>query len=77
MDTFGWLDVARIGEELADAHPDVDPLTVRFVDLRRLVEALPNFRIDQGDRTEPNERILEEIQRHWNQEHRDPKADDE
>jgi len=77
MHTFGWLDVTRIGEELADAHPQTDPLTVRFVDLRRLVEALPGFVIHPGDRTEPNERILEEIQRHWNQEYRDLQTEDE
>lgn len=76
MDTFGWLDVARIGEELADAHPQTDPLTVRFVDLRLLVEALSGFRIEPGDRAEPTERILEEIQRHWNQEYRELQDDD-
>ena len=27
---FHWLDVQRIGEELAEAHPEADPLTVTF-----------------------------------------------
>jgi FeS assembly protein IscX len=76
MDTFGWLDVARIGEELAEAHAGVDPLKVGFVELRRLVEALPAFKVLPGERAEPNERILEEIQRHWNEEYRDVQGDD-
>lgn len=61
--TFGWLEVDRIGEELADAHPDIDPLTVRFTDLRRLVEALPGFQAEPGHPV--NERILETIQLRW------------
>jgi len=77
MDTFGWLDVARIGEDLADAHPDTDPMTIGFIDLRRLVESLPGFRLEPGERTEPNERILEEIQRHWCRECRDLKGEDD
>ena len=76
MDTFGWLDVARIGEELADIHPTIDPLKVGFVDLRRLVEALPVFKVHPGDRAEPNEKILEQIQKHWNDEYRDLQDDD-
>ncbi|HMN42896.1 MAG TPA: Fe-S cluster assembly protein IscX [Phycisphaerales bacterium] len=62
--TFGWLDVDRIAEELADAHPGLNPLTVKFIDLRRMVEALPDF---HGDPAHPvNERILEAIQMSWN-----------
>lgn len=62
--TFGWLDVDRIAEELADAHRGVDPLKVKFVDLRRMVEALPNFHEEPGHPV--NERILEAIQMSWN-----------
>jgi FeS assembly protein IscX len=76
MDTFGWLDVTRIGEELAEAHPGVDPLKVGFVDLRRLAQALPGFKVSPGERAEPTERILEEIQRHWNEEYRDVQQDE-
>lgn len=61
--TFHWLDVQRIAEELADSHPDLDPLAVRFVALRALVEALPGFKAEPGHPV--NERILEEVQRHW------------
>lgn len=64
--TFGWLEVDRIAESLADAHPDKDPLAVRFTDLRRLVEALPGFREEPGHPV--NERILEVIQMKWREE---------
>lgn len=63
---YHWLDVQRIAEELSDAHPGVDPFTVRFVELRRLVEALPGFRERPGHPV--NERILETIQQLWHDE---------
>jgi len=62
-DTFHWLDVDLIGEELARAHPEISPLRVGFVELRRLVQELPGFREQPGHPV--NERILEEIQRYW------------
>lgn len=71
---FGWLDVHRIGEELADAHPKLDPLAIRFTDLRTLVEALPNFKEEPGHPV--NERILETIQKYWHEE-REGLASDE
>ncbi len=61
--SFGWLEVDRIAEALADAHPGVDPLTIRFTDLRRMVETLPGFREEPGHPV--NERILEVIQMSW------------
>lgn len=62
--TYGWLDVTRIAEELADRHPDVSPLSVKFVDLRRMVTELPGFVEEPGHPV--NEKILETIQMHWN-----------
>ena len=61
--TFGWTEVGRIAEGLAEKHPGVDPLTVRFVSLRAMVVGLPGFREEPGHPV--NERILEEIQQHW------------
>ena len=61
--TFHWLDVTRIGEELAEHHPEVDPLTISFPRLKALVEALPGFAERPGH--PPNERILEAIQQAW------------
>jgi FeS assembly protein IscX len=61
--TFGWLEVRRIGEALADAHPEVDPVAVSFPALRSMVEALPGFAAEPGHPC--NERILEAIQQAW------------
>lgn len=74
-DTFHWLDVDRIGEELADEHPDRDPLTVSFPDLKRLVQELEGFEEQHGHPA--NERILEAIQAAWLQERGDMARDEE
>lgn len=65
-DSFHWLDVERIAEELAVQHPEIDPLTVSFTRLRDLVAALPGFRAQAGHPA--NERILETIQALWHEE---------
>ena len=65
-DSFHWLDVQRIAEELADAHPDAQPYEVNFVELRHLIESLDGFTAQAGHPV--NERILEEIQRLWHEE---------
>ena len=57
-----WTDVFDIGFELAEAHPDLDPLTVKFTHLHRLVTALPGF---EDDPKRSNEKILEAIQMAW------------
>lgn len=72
---MGWLDVDRIGEALFEAHPKVDPLTLRFVELRRLVEALPGFTPDPKHPV--NEKILETIQMAWHEEREDVAGDED
>ena len=57
-----WTDVNDIAIELADAHPEVDPLTVRFTDLREWVMALPEF---DDDPERCGEKLLEAIQMAW------------
>jgi FeS assembly protein IscX len=57
-----WTDVLDIAIELLEAHPDVDPLTINFVDLRAWVLALDGFD-DDPDRC--GEKILEAIQAAW------------
>ncbi len=57
-----WTDVYEIAIELVDSKPDVDPLTVSFVQLRDWIIALPDFE-DDPDRC--GEKILEAIQAAW------------
>jgi FeS assembly protein IscX len=57
-----WTDSLDIGIALTEAHPDVDPLTVRFTDLMAWVMALDGFD-DAPERC--GEKILEAIQQAW------------
>lgn len=57
-----WVDVQEIAIQLAEAHPEVNPLTMNFVKLRDLVMALPDFD-DIPDRG--GEKVLERIQGLW------------
>ena len=68
MDTYGWTDVEEIGFRLAEAHPDTDPLSVRFTDLHKWVLELPGF---TGDPQKSGEKILEAIQMAWLDERED------
>ena len=57
-----WTDVYDIAIELAETHENVDPLTVRFTDLKKWVEELDGFD-DEPERC--GEKILEAIQQAW------------
>jgi FeS assembly protein IscX len=57
-----WTDTQEIAVALADAHPQVDPKTVRFTDLYEWVKALPGF---DDDPKRCGEKILEAIQLAW------------
>lgn len=57
-----WTDVQDIAIALADTHPDVDPKTVRFVDLHNYVVDLPGF---NDDHQRGGEKVLEAIQAAW------------
>jgi FeS assembly protein IscX len=57
-----WIDTREIAIALAEAHPDVDPARVNFVDLRNWVIALPGF---ADDPNRSGEKILEAIQATW------------
>ena len=65
-----WTDAEDIALALMDAHPDVDPLTVRFTDLHKWVCELPGF---AGDPQASNEAKLEAVQMAWNEEFLDRK----
>ncbi|MEJ6591249.1 MAG: Fe-S cluster assembly protein IscX [SAR86 cluster bacterium] len=60
-----WTDVNDIAIELYEAHPEVDPLSIRFTDLHRWVMELADFD-DEPDRS--GEKILEAIQAAWMEE---------
>jgi len=60
--TLKWTDSQEIAIALSDAHPDVDPRTVRFTDLYQWVLDLEGF---ADDPAHCGERILEAIQMAW------------
>jgi FeS assembly protein IscX len=57
-----WIDTREIAIALADAHPEIDPGRVNFVDLRSWVLALDGF---DDDPMRSGEKILEAIQAAW------------
>ena len=57
-----WTDTLDIVFELDEAHPDIDPLTLNFVDLRKWVMGLDEF---DDDPDHCGEKILEAIQMTW------------
>lgn len=65
-----WDEAEDLAIELADANGDLDPLTVRFTDLHRMVVALDEFDDDPKASTEGK---LEAIQMAWLEEFRDRK----
>jgi FeS assembly protein IscX len=57
-----WTDTLDIAIALTEAHPEVDPKSVRFTDLLKWVMALPGF---DDDPKRCGEKILEAIQMAW------------
>ena len=57
-----WTDSLEIAIALSEAHPAVDPLTVRFTDLFKWVQELDDF---DDDPERCGEKILEAIQMAW------------
>ena len=60
-----WVDSLDIAIVLDEAHPEVDPKFVNFVDLRQWVLELDEF---DDDPEHSGERILEAIQLAWMEE---------
>jgi FeS assembly protein IscX len=63
-----WTDSAELGMALQAKFPSVDPLTVRFTDLRQRVLDLSEFK---DDPKASNEAKLEAIQMAWYEEWKD------
>jgi FeS assembly protein IscX len=57
-----WTDSLDIAIELDEKYPDVDPLRVNFVDLRKWVLELDEF---DDEPEHSGEKILEAIQMAW------------
>jgi len=57
-----WTDTLDIAIALDEHHPDIDPATVRFTDLRAWILLLPGF---DDDPARCGERILEAVQAAW------------
>jgi FeS assembly protein IscX len=60
-----WTDTNDIAIDLDEAHPDIDPMSIRFTELMGWVMALDGF---DDDPNHCGERILEAIQMAWMEE---------
>ena len=69
--TFDWDSLDDIAIGLTDKFPDLDPLTVRFTDLRAWVLGLDGFNDDPKASNEPK---LEAIQMAWYEEWKDARG---
>jgi FeS assembly protein IscX len=63
-----WTDSEDIAIALHEKFPDLDPLSVRFIDLHEWVCALDGF---EDDPKHSNEKKLEAIQMAWLEEYRE------
>lgn len=63
-----WDHIDDIALELYEAHPEVDPLTIRFTDLHKWITELPSF---ADDASKSSEGKLEAIQMAWLEEYKD------
>jgi FeS assembly protein IscX len=57
-----WSQIEDIAIALREGHPEVDPATIRFTDLRDWIENLENW---DDDIHRSNEAKLEAIQMAW------------
>jgi len=65
-----WINSEDIAIALQEKFPDLDPLTIRFTDLREKVLALDGFDDDPKSSNEPK---LEAIQMAWYEEFKEAK----
>ena len=68
MAGLSWNHIDDIAISLYEAHPDVDPLTIRFTDMHKWFTELPDFADDPAASTEGK---LEAIQMAWLDEYKD------
>ncbi len=68
MPALTWNNIDDIAYALHEAHPDQDPLAMRFTDLHKAIIDLPDFNDDPLKSTEGK---LEAIQMAWLEEYQD------
>jgi FeS assembly protein IscX len=59
---MNWTDSLDIAIALDEAYPDINPLTIGFVDLKKMIITLEEF---NDDEKKSGEKILEAIQMNW------------
>lgn len=57
-----WIDVLDIAIELDEKFPEVDPLTLNFLELKNMAVSLEDF---DDDPEHSGEKVLEAIQQTW------------
>ncbi len=62
IETLTWGDAGEIGYQLYETHEDLHPLQVTFVQMHKMICALPGF---EGVPSASNEKVLEAIQMAW------------
>ena len=68
MPKIHWSDTEDIAIELSEKYPDIDPLTVRFTELLKMIAEIPDF---ADDPAASNEGKLEAVQMAWHEEYVD------
>ena len=68
MPGLTWDQIEDIAISLYEAHPEVDPLKIRFTDMHKWIVELPEFGDDPAASTEGK---LEAIQMAWLDEWKD------
>jgi FeS assembly protein IscX len=68
-----WEDADELAEVLTENHPGLDPLDVRFIDLRQWIIDLDEF---DDDPNASNEGKLEAIQMAWVEIYKETSGDD-
>jgi len=71
MAALKWSDTDEIGFQLSEEFPEIDPMTIRFTDLRARVLELAEF---ADDPVASSESALEAIQMAWAGYHRQRKG---
>ena len=71
MPAITWDDTEDIAIALTEKYPDLDPLTIRFTDLHKMILEVPEF---DDDPASSNEGKLESIQMAWLEEYKDLKG---